>query len=123
MEKKLAKITKATLEIQERGILNFWIHVDYEDGFSQGIGGIALDTFDNENKQRIGTSFGCEIIRRLLLELQVNDFSEMKNKIIWVLGKENGINFKPLGIQALNLAKRNSNGVIFNEILEKFKGK
>ena len=57
MEKKLAKITKAHLEIQERGILNFWIFVDYEeDGFSQGVGGIALDTWDEVKRKRVGTA-------------------------------------------------------------------
>ena len=39
MNRELARITSASLEIQEREILNFWIHVDYENGFSQGIGG------------------------------------------------------------------------------------
>lgn len=32
MNKQLAKITSASLEIQERQILNFWIFVDYEEG-------------------------------------------------------------------------------------------
>jgi hypothetical protein len=50
MNKQLAKIKSAGLEIKERGILNFWIIVDYEDGGSQGIGGIALDTYDEEKK-------------------------------------------------------------------------
>ena len=31
MIQKLARINKANLEIQDRGILNFWIMVDYED--------------------------------------------------------------------------------------------
>ena len=46
--KKLAKITSAKLHHKERGILNFWIHVDYEDFGSQGIGGLALDQWDKE---------------------------------------------------------------------------
>ena len=48
MNKELARITSASLEIKERGILNFWINVDYENGFSQGIGGIVLDAYDKE---------------------------------------------------------------------------
>ena len=32
MNKKLAKITSAKLEIKDRGILNFWIFVEYEEG-------------------------------------------------------------------------------------------
>ena len=34
----------------------------------QGIGGIALDEYCKEKKERIGTAYGCEMIRRLLLE-------------------------------------------------------
>lgn len=37
MNKQLAKIESATLEIKERGILNFWIFVKYENGGCQGL--------------------------------------------------------------------------------------
>ena len=74
MDKRLAKISKASLEIQERGILNFWIHVEYEEGCSQVVGGYALDEYCEEKGERIGTAYGCEMIRQLLIELRVNDF-------------------------------------------------
>lgn len=121
MKKELARISSATLEIQERGILNFWIHVDYENGFSQGIGGIALDTYDEKTKTRIGTAFGCELIRQLLLVLNVNDFSEMNNKNIWVLTEDSSslIGIKPIGIQTLRAD--GGKQIIFNDILNKFK--
>lgn len=48
LNQKLAKVTKGTLEIKERGILNFYVFVDYEDFGSQAIGGIALDKWDKE---------------------------------------------------------------------------
>jgi len=114
--KKLAKISKAKLEIQERGILNFWIFVDYEEGCSQGVGGLALDEYDKEKKKRVGTAYGCELIRRLLIELQVDDFSEMKGKHIWVIGGGEGFRFKPTGIQALYTDNKESKPVIFSEI-------
>ncbi|MGD2065619.1 MAG: hypothetical protein PVI43_00435 [Candidatus Bathyarchaeota archaeon] len=116
MTKQLAKISKAALEIQERGILNFWIHVDYEDGGSQGVGGIALDQWDEEKQSRVGTAYGCEVIRRLLLALNVNDFSEMKGKMIWVIGEGKGLSFEPTGIQPLNVDSK-SEAVIFSDIL------
>lgn len=53
---KLAKVTSATLEIKERGILNFWVMVDYEDGLSQGVGGLTLDDYDKELKRRVGSA-------------------------------------------------------------------
>ena len=121
MCKKLAKIKKATLEIQERGILNFWIYVNYEDGFSQNIGGIALDTWDDSKGDRVGTAYGCEMIRRLLIELNVDDFSEMKGKYIWVLGEGTTLDFEPKGVQALKVDSRNANGVIFSKVFDEFK--
>lgn len=120
MNKQLAKISKASLEIQERGILNFWIYVDYEEGCSQGVGGIVLDEWDKEKEERVGTAYGCEMIRRLLLELCVNDFSEMKGKYIWVIGEGEGFSFKPLGIQALRGDNKNSKPVMFSEVAEMF---
>jgi len=117
---QLAKIESARLEIQERGILNFWINVNYEDGMSQSVGGIALDTYDKKTERRIGTAYGCEVIRRLLLELGVNDFSEMAGKIIWVIGEGDGFSFKPTGIKALHVNNKKSNPVIFYEILSQF---
>lgn len=121
MNKQLAKITSASLEIQDRGILNFWIHVDYEDGGGQGVGGIVLDQWNESRNERVGTAYGCEVIRRLLLLLKVNDFSEMKGKMIWVLGEGDGLSFRPKGIQALNVDKRKQEPVIFDEILEYMK--
>ena len=117
---KLAKIENATLEIQERGILNFWIHVKYEDGLNQGVGGISLDRYCEKTKSRIGTSYGCEVIRSLLIELGVNDFSEMKGKKIWVIGEGDGFQFKPAGIRSLLVDNKNSSPVIFAEIMDMF---
>lgn len=119
MNKQLAKITSAKLEIQERGILNFWIMVEYEDGGCQGIGGIALDEYCKKSESRKGTAYGCEVIRRLLLGLSVNDFSEMTGKTIWVLGEGEGFSFSPKGIKSLNVDSKNES-VIFDDILKEF---
>jgi hypothetical protein len=124
MNKKLAKVESANLEIQERDILNFWIHVKYEDFGCQGIGGYALDTYDEKIKDRVGTAYGCEMIRQLLKLFGVNDFSEMKGKYIWVLGEGDGLGFKPLGLQMLNVDSKNDKErkVVFAEVVERFLG-
>lgn len=119
MKKQLAKITSAKLEIQERGILNFWIFVKYENGGNQGIGGIALDEYSKEKEGRIGTAYGCEVIRQLLLCLGVNDFSEMKGKMIWAIGEGEGLNFMPKGIETLAVDGEKKK-VVFSEIFESF---
>jgi hypothetical protein len=120
MERKLAKITGAKLELQERGILNFWIFVDYEDGFAQGIGGIALDQFDKSKDRRVGTAYGCEMIRRILETLSVNDFSEMKGQIIWVHGNGSGFSFNPKGIEPLSVSGTRQPALIFEDVLNEF---
>lgn len=119
MNKKLAKITKASLEIQSRGILNFWIEVDYEEGLSQSVGGIVLDEYDAAKKERVGTAYGCEVIRRLLIATGVDDFSQMKGKHIWVLGEGDGYAFEPTGIQRL-ATDGGSEPVVFDDIAREF---
>jgi hypothetical protein len=120
MNKKLAKITGAKLEIKERGILNFWIYVDYEESGSQGIGGIALDEWDEAKKRRVGTAYGCEMIRRLLEVLDVNDFSEMKDRMIWVHGEGEGLRFKPTGIEPLKVSGLKKEPLIFQDVFNEF---
>ena len=120
--KKLAKIEKARLEIQERHILMFYITVNYEDGFSQSVGGLCLDEWSEEQQARIGTAYGCEMIRLLLLEIQVNDFSEMKGKHIWVHGEGDSLlSFKPTGIQSLECDNKDSKPLMFAEVADRFK--
>jgi hypothetical protein len=120
MNKKLAKITKAHLEIQERHILNFWIFVDYEEGSSQGIGGICLDAFDDVKKKRVGSAYGCEMIRRLLLTLKVDDFSQMKGKMIWVYGEGEFLSFKPTGLSLLSVDDPKTQPLIFSDVVAEF---
>lgn len=118
MKKELARITDARLEIQDRGILSFWIYVDYENGSSQGVGGLVLDEWSKVYESRVGTAYGCEMIRQLLLCMNVNDFSKMKGKDIFVLGEGEGLSFKPLGVQALKADGGKS--VVFRDIASMF---
>ena len=121
LPRKLAKIEKANLEIKERGILTFWIYVNYEDFGSQGIGGLALDTYVDKKSCRVGTAYGCEMIRRLLLIMDVNDLSEMTGKHIWVYGEEEGFAFKPLGINRLRIDGGGDEPLFFADVLEETK--
>ena len=121
MNKQLAKVSKATLQLQERGILMFWISVDYEEGCSQGIGGLCLDEYDKEKKTRVGTAYGCEMIRQALDVFSVDDFSEMKGKYIWVLGEGEGFSFKPTGLQSLAVDGKVKT-FIFEDVYNQFVG-
>lgn len=125
LQKKLARVSKATLEIKERDMLNFWVYCDYEDGCSQGVGGIALDSYNKAAESREGTAYGCEMIRQVLNVFNVNDFSEMKGKLIYVLGTGEGFSFSPCGFERLNLDKNHKKDDVcnFKEIYEQFGSK
>lgn len=120
MEKKLAKITSATLEIKDRGILNFWVFVDYEEGCSQGVGGIALDTWDENKKRRVGTAYGCEMIRQLLEFFSVNNLTEIKDQMVYVLGEGAGFSFSPRGFEHLYVNDKKKKTLLFDEIYKEF---
>lgn len=120
MNKKLAKISGANLTM-ERDILSFRIYVNYEEGGAQGIGGLALDGWDEEKKDRVGTKYGCEMIRRLLIEMKVNDFSQMKGIYVYVYGEGEGFGFKPKGISRLNVDKKKSGEpLMFDDVYKEF---
>lgn len=117
--KQLAKVTSATLQIQERDVLMFYIFVDYEEGCSQGIGGLTLDSYDKDKKKRVGTAYGCEMIRRCLKVFKVDDFSQMTGKYIWVIGEGEGFSFVPKGLQSLSVDKKQQT-FIFDDVAKEF---
>lgn len=121
MYKLLAKITEAGLNIKDHGILTFDISVDYEDGMSQVIGGLALDDYSVDKQIRVGTRYGCEMIRRILITLDVNDFSELVGHIIWVYGTgyDEG-NFSPEGVGMLSINNIHNTPLIFDDVREEF---
>ena len=122
MNKKLAKIKSAKLGMQDRGILTFWVIVDYEDGCSQGVGGMTLDTYCKDKKRRVGTVYGSEMIRQILIEMEVDDLSELVGRHIWVYGEGEGLSFKPTGIKALATDNKKSEAVIFSDVFNEFGG-
>lgn len=124
MNKQLAKINSATLEIKERGILNFWVFIDYEGGGSQGVGNLALDTWDENLQQRVGTAYGCEMIRQLLLFFGVNNLEECKGQVVYVLGEGQGLSFKPKGFEHLRVERnKRPEKIVFDDIYEMFVAK
>jgi len=56
-----------------------------------------------------------------LLEIDVNDFSEMAGKHIWVHGDGGGFSFEAKGISALYVDNQKSEPVIFSDVLAEFK--
>ncbi len=116
MNKQLATINSARLDILDRGILTFWIIVDYEEFGNQGIGGYALDEYCNTKKRRIGTAYGCEMIIRLMKLFQVDTLSDAEGMSVWILGNGKGFGFKPHGLRTLK--KDGARELIFKDVAE-----
>jgi hypothetical protein len=116
MRKQLAKVKSATLSIKDRGILTFWISVNYEEGCSQGVGGVCLDTYDKHKKCRIGTAGGLEIIRQILLAFNIDDLHQLKDRHLWVLGEGEGFSFTPKGVQPLRTDNFKAKPIIWDDI-------
>src|SRR5690554_2418794 len=105
----------------DRNILSFYIHVDYESGGSQGIGGLALDTYSHELNNRIGTAYGCHMIRSVLELFGVDDLSELKGRYTYVLfPDENSWGNLPIGIQPLVVDKGINKPFVFEDIRKMF---
>ena len=63
------------------------------------------------------------MINKVLTVFDVDDFSQMKGKIVYVIGKGEGLDFHPCGFERLHLdSKHGSEDNIcdFNKIREEF---
>lgn len=111
MKKELAQITDACFNLQDRGIFILDIFVDYENGWSQGVCNLCLDTYDKEKDKRVGTGKGMDLIISVLNLFRCNNLSELKGKHCFVLLDEKD---KVIGIKSLRCD--GSKQLIYSEI-------
>lgn len=125
MIKKLAIVKSVAVTMNDRDFLTFHIDVDYEDGCSQLVGSIILDAPSKEQNgdfHRIGTAYGCEMIRRLFLFFGVQDLALVKNQYIYVLRSGESFSADTLGIENINVPqnKKRLEKIIFKDIYDLF---
>ncbi len=60
------------------------------------------------------------MIRQCLTVFNVDDFSEMKGKYIWVIGEGEGFSFKPTGFQSMAVDGKVKT-FMFDEVYQEFK--
>lgn len=99
MKKKLAQITSACFNLQDRGIFILDIFVDYENGWSQGVCNLCIDTYDKEKGKRVGTGKGMDLIISVLNLFGCNNLNELRGKHCFVLLDEK--KDKVIGIESL----------------------
>lgn len=78
-----ATITSATIEIGDHGFLSSFLHLDY-GGSGQGFGGYALDRYDTEKKERVGSTICGIWIRRVLETVGVDNWHKLEGQNIRV---------------------------------------
>ena len=118
---KLAKIESAKVGIDRGCFLTWWLHVKYEDGFCQGIGGYTLDDYDEKLERRVGTAYGADIIRQIMVMFDVDDFSKLKGRYMWVTGESCGFAFDVKGIKPLKLDNPDADYLDFEDFLKFWK--
>ena len=93
-EKELGKITKVSIEIEDHGILTFWLNFDF-GGSGQGFGGYAIEN-----------DLGTKAIRKIMETVGVDAWEKIPGHEMYV-HRENGI------IRAIEAPKYNG-GKYFN---------
>ncbi len=71
-----AKVESTFLGYESHGILTCFLHLDY-GGAGQGFGGHTLDSYSEEKKERIGTSYGMAFIKKILDVLEVEKWEDL----------------------------------------------
>jgi len=69
-----ALIESTMLGVEDHGILSCFLHLKY-DGSGQGFGGYSLDTYNG--KEREGTAWGMEFVRRILEVLEADKWEDL----------------------------------------------
>lgn len=108
MQEHIAKITGTMLGVEDHGILTSFLFVEYRGGGEQGVGGYALDTYDKELEERVGTAYGCEFIRRTLNTVGVHKWENIigKHIIVFCDDGDSFLGRRPLGIGNIDDPKK-----------------
>lgn len=77
-------ITRTRLGINDHGIWTADIDVKF-DGGGIGCGGYVLDTWDEESKSRLGTSFGMDQVMKICATLEVEKWEDLPRTPLQVL--------------------------------------
>ena len=84
---KNAKITSTQLGREDHGIMTFMIFVEF-DGCVCGIGGYALDAYDDKTHKRVFHVKDMEAISEILNVVGVSNWEDLAGKYIRI--KDNG---------------------------------
>ena len=111
MIKHLCKVTGAYFSYQDRKIMVLNLFVNLEDGGSLVVFNNVLDSYDETRKHRVGSAYGCELIRQTLDFFGVSDLHEIKDYYCYVLSDKEYISYSSdaLGIEQLSCSGKSNN--------------
>ena len=111
MIKHLCKVTGASLRYQDRKIMVLNLFVNLEDGGGLVVFNNVLDSYDETRKHRVGSAYGCELIRQTLDFFGVSDLHEIKDYYCYVLSDKEYISSSSdaLGIEQLSCSGKSNN--------------
>ena len=85
MNYQLCNVKSVTTNYQDRKILILDVNVELVDGGGLSVFNVVLDTYDKDKQKRVGTTYGCEMIKACLDFFGVNNLSEVKNYKCYLL--------------------------------------
>ena len=91
MNYQLCNVKSVTTNYQDRKILILDVNVELVDGGGLSVFNVVLDTYDIEKQKRVGTAYGCEMIKACLDFFGVNNLSEVKNYKCYLLTEKDFI--------------------------------
>lgn len=96
--RELGKITKASVEFEDHGILSFMLHFSFK-GSAQGFGGVSLDNWSKQHNRRIGTAAGLDLMIQLMKLFEVSRFEDIAGKHAYALRDNNEWNASITGVE------------------------
>lgn len=88
-KRELGKVSTVTLGLGRGTFLTLDLGINFGSSF-QNFGGIALCTWDEKRKRRVGTAPGADYIMQILNLFKVEDLNDIKGRTVWVERKDGG---------------------------------
>lgn len=85
-----ALIESTYLGLEDHGIGTCYLYLTYDVG-CQAFGGYALDEYDKIKKNRVGTAFGMEFLKRICATVGVSNWEKLPGKHIRVKAEHNKV--------------------------------
>ena len=124
MNKIICNVTKVQTNYQDRKILILDCFVDLPDWGSLSVFNMVIDTYSDELKDRIGSAYGCEMIRQTLDFFGVDDLSQVRNYKCYLLTEKDRIwsSSDVLGLEQLPFDeyKHQRQQIIKKDVLDMF---